>query len=219
MSPLGHTIAFQVAVVRVWPAHRSGCLYPTVLAHPFNLFLKELRMNMRSTRIVVLVALFALATSLASFASPAEPCGLANEIYCQGQDFSGALYASQNDPGGFGNFAAVFDTFTLTQSWNLQSFHWVGGYFNPGPPGNITTWTLSFYDDDAGVPGSLLAFGVFGGNGNETLLPNGLYQYDLYFGSFLVNPGTYWASVVPDQVFPPQWGWATSTQGDGVGGQ
>ena len=29
-------------------------------------------------------------------------------------------------------------------------------------------------------------------------------------------PGTYWASVVPDLGFPPQWGWASGTGGDGI---
>jgi hypothetical protein len=166
-------------------------------------------MNFRTTKVVLLVAVFALATSLAGFAAN-EPCGVANQIVCQGQDGTGNLFASQNDVGGFGNFATVYQQFTLNQLWDVESFHWVGGYFNPGPPGNITAWTLQFYNDNGGIPGNPIAIGSFPGNGGETLLSNGLYQYSVFFGSFDMGPGTYWASVVPDQKFPPQWGWATS---------
>lgn len=61
------------------------------LAH--STFTKEQRMTARTTRIVLLAALFALATSLAGFAQ--APCGLPNEIYCQAWDGTGNLYASR----------------------------------------------------------------------------------------------------------------------------
>jgi len=176
-------------------------------------------MNLRNSRIVLLVAVFVLATSLAGFASN-EPCGVANQILCQGQDGTGNLFASQNDTneGGYGNFATAYDHFTLTNTWDVESFHWVGGYFN-GNPAPISAWTLTFYNDNNGIPGNPIATGTFSGNGNETLLSNGLYQYDLYFDSFDMSPGTYWASVVPDIGYPPQWGWATSATGDNAGYQ
>ncbi len=79
-------------------------------------------MTARTTRIVLLAALFALATSLAGFAQ--APCGLPNEIYCQAWDGTGDLYASQNDNvNGFGNFATTYDTFTLSKTWDVESFH------------------------------------------------------------------------------------------------
>jgi hypothetical protein len=44
--------------------------------------------------------------------------------------------------------------------------------------------------------------------------PNYLYTAAV---SFSAAAGTqYWMSVVPDLAFPPQWGWGTSTQGDGI---
>jgi hypothetical protein len=176
-------------------------------------------MKIRFGSIVLLAAVFALATSVAGFAQ--NPCGLPNEIYCQAMDGTGNLFASQNDTAGFGNFATAYDNFTLTKTWDVESFHWVGGYFNPGPPGNITAWTLTFYDNANGplLPGNPIASGGFTGNANETLLANGLYSYDLSFVSFDMGPGTYWASVVPDQAFPPQWGWTTGLGGDGIAAQ
>jgi hypothetical protein len=149
-----------------------------------------------------------------------QPCGVPNQIYCQNWDGTGAAFASQNDTNGLGNFATVYDDFTFTQTWDVESFHWVGEYFNPAVQGNITGWTLTFYNDNAGQPGNPIATGFFPGNGNETFLTNSTgfptYEYSLFFGSFDMAPGRYWASVVPDLGFPPQWGWSTGTGGNGI---
>ena len=176
-------------------------------------------MSFRAGKIVLLAAVFALATSVAGFAS--APCGVTNQIYCQGEDGTGTLYGSQNDTaaGGFGNYATVYDHFTLSGTVDVESFHWVGGYFNPPTQSPISAWTLTFYNDNAGIPGNAIATGFFPGNANETLLADGLYQYSVFFQSFDMSAGTYWASVVPDLAFPPQWGWATSTDGNGAGYQ
>ena len=171
-------------------------------------------MTIRTTRVVLLAVVFA--TSVAGFAQ--LPCGVPNEIYCQPWDGGANFYASQNDTNGFGNFATVYDNFTLKKTWDVESFHWVGGYFNPPNQGPITAWTLTFYADNAGQPGNPIATGSFAGNGGETFITsaNGFptYVYWLYFQSFNLGPGTYWASVVPDLGFPPQWGWATGTGTD-----
>lgn len=142
------------------------------------------------------------------------PCGVPNQITCQPWDGGSNLFASQNDTvSGFGNFATTYDQFTLTQTWDVESFHWVGGYFNPPNQGPITDWTLTFYDNAGGIPGAPIASGLFAGTGGETFIGNvngfPIYDYSLNFGSFDMGPGTYWASVVPDLGFPPQWGWAT----------
>ena len=175
-------------------------------------------MTSRTTRIVLL-AVFALASSIAGFAQ--LPCGVANQITCQPWDGGANLAASQNDTNGFGNFATVYQQFTLASGptfYDVESFHWVGGYFNPATQGTITGWTLNLFDNGVGGPGAQIATGFFPGNGNETFIGNisgfPMYVYWLYFQSFDMAPGTYWASVVPDLGFPPQWGWATSTGTD-----
>ena len=178
-------------------------------------------MTARTTRIVLLTALFALATSVSGFAQ--LPCGVANQIVCQPWDGGSNLFASQNDNvNGNGNFATTYTQFTLPKGqsdWSLESFHWIGGYFNPAVQGPITNWTLTFYNDNAGIPGNPIATGAFPGTGGETFIGNvngfPIYVYWLYFKDFDVLPGTYWASVVPDLGFPPQWGWATATGGNG----
>ena len=149
-----------------------------------------------------------------------QPCGVPNQIYCQNWDGGSNLFSSQNDTNGLGNFATVYDNFTFTRTWDVESFHWVGGYFNPANQAPITAWTLTFYNDNAGQPGNPIATGTFAGNGGETFIGNvngfPIFEYSLFFGSFDMAPGTYWASVVPDLGFPPQWGWATGTGGDGI---
>jgi hypothetical protein len=142
-------------------------------------------------------------------------------VYAQNPDFAG-LVASQNDTSGtFGAFATAYDNFTLGSATAVNQVQWIGGYYNPQTLGPITQWTVSFYADNAGQPGGLLSSFVIAGNGGETFLqndalgdPNYLYTAAVSFGA---AAGTqYWLSVVPDLAFPPQWGWGTSTGGDGI---
>jgi hypothetical protein len=143
-------------------------------------------------------------------------------VYAQNPDFNG-LIASQNDTasGGFGNFATTYDNFTLGSTTSLTAVQWIGGYFNPQSLGPISGWTVSFYSNNGGQPGSLItSFGI-SGNGGETFLQNDNLGDPTYLYTAAVNFSaaggtTYWLSVVPDLAFPPQWGWTTSTQGDGV---
>ena len=141
-------------------------------------------------------------------------------VYAQNPNFNG-LYASQNDTSGFGNFATSYDNFTLGTATAVNQVQWVGGYFNPQSLGPISQWTVSFYANNGGQPGALLQAFVIAGNGSETFLqndvlgdPNYLYTAAV---SFSAAAGTeYWLSVVPDLGFPPQWGWGTSSMGDGI---
>ena len=143
------------------------------------------------------------------------------QVYSQSPDFNG-LYASQNDTsGGFGSFATAYDDFTLASAATLTQVTWTGGYTNPQSAGTITGWTVIFWSDSGGAPGSALATFGLAGNAGETFLQNDAIGDPTYSYSAAVNwaaaGGTkYWLSVVPDIGFPPQWGWTTSSQGDGV---
>ena len=98
------------------------------------------------------------------------------QIYFQNPDFNGA-FSSQNDTVSFGNFATVYDNFTLGAAYNLTSVEWIGSYFNPPTPGPITAWTVSFWADAAGQPGALLQAYNVAGNGNETFLLNEVIKW------------------------------------------
>ncbi len=181
-------------------------------------------MTTRTTRIVLLTAVFALAASFAGFAQ--APCGLPNQLVCAAWDGGSNLFASQNDTsiGGFGNFATTYAQFTILQgTWDIESYAWVGGYFNPGTQGPITFWTATFWNDNGGIPGSFNYVVGQSGTANETFLGdvNGfpIYEYSLSFPSVDFTKGSYWVSVVPDLGYPPQWGWATGVGNTAAGYQ
>lgn len=148
------------------------------------------------------------------FALMAAPAG-ASTLFSQAYDNTGNLYATQNDTNSFGNFATVYDNFTLGSNANITNVQFIGGYFNPPNQGPITGWTIQFWSDNAGQPGSSLFSQHIAGTGNETSIGTDLFSYSLDISGFAALAGTqYWLSVVPDLGFPPQWGWGESVAGD-----
>jgi hypothetical protein len=167
-------------------------------------------MSFRTVRVLLLTGLFA-GTTVAGFAGV-----LASNTYDGGSN----LFASQNDTtSGFGNFATSYEQFTLSGPNSISSFSFTGGYFNPPSQGTITGWTLDFYHDASGAPGTVISTDSVSGTGDETFLGNvngyPIYTYSLAVTGVDLGPGTYWASVVPDLGFPPQWGWATGVNTSG----
>ncbi len=149
---------------------------------------------------------------------------MATQLYNQNFDGLGNFYSSQNDTGGGnGNFATVYDNFSLGAASNINNVTFVGAYFNPPAQGTITAFTISFWSNAAGQPGGLLQSFSIGGTGSETSIgsfggfPTFSYSVNLGGMGFNAMAGTqYWISIVPDVAFPPQWGWGTSADGDGV---
>jgi hypothetical protein len=179
-------------------------------------------MNIR--KVALFATVFALAACVSAWAAP--PCdGVVNLIYCQGFDGTGNAYSSQNDTNGLGNFATVYDNFTLPlgngNQWSIDSIHWVGEYFNPPNQGPITAWTVTIWNDNAGQPGTVNVFSYHQGTDGETFLGTfggfPTYIYWFFPPDWLVDANVqYWLSVVPDLGFPPQWGWSSGTGGDGI---
>jgi hypothetical protein len=140
--------------------------------------------------------------------------------YAQNPNFQG-LYASQNDTTLFGQFAQSYDNFSLGSAGTLTEVQWVGGYYNPQSLGPIMSWNVGFYANNAGQPGGLISSFTIAGNGSESFLqldalgdPTYLYTATV---NFAAGAGTtYWLSVVPSLAFPPQWGWTSSSTGDGI---
>jgi opacity protein-like surface antigen len=166
--------------------------------------------------------LFVLAVAVLVAAASAVPAMADSLVYNQSWDGTGNLFASQNDTNGNGNFATTYDNFTLGTSSVLDKVTWVGGYFNPPVQGLITGYTIQFYADlGSGLgPGASLFSEHVSGNASETLISGTDYSYSLNINPFTANAGTtYWMSLVPDEGFPPQWGWATGTGGDGAAWQ
>ena len=137
-------------------------------------------------------------------------------------------YTSQNDtrPGGLGNYDTAYDDFTVAAGANIGTVTWVGEYFN-GNPAPISGFTVNFYADNAGVPGTLLQTNPIVGDANESPIGldtfgNSMFSYSTTLpAAFGASAGTpYWMSVVPDlpmdASFDPQWGWAIGSGGNGA---
>jgi hypothetical protein len=129
-------------------------------------------------------------------------------------------WASQNDIGGLGNFATVYDDFTLGFHGLVTDVEWQGQYFNPATTGTITAFTLTFWDDNANQPGAALLSQTIAGNAGETFAGTGSFGPAYNYATNLTTPfvafaGTkYWLSIVPDLTFPPQWGWNIASFGN-----
>jgi hypothetical protein len=229
-SPLSADMAFAIA------GHR-GCAAPdSCLPEPSTLLmvgtgaagagafggeilgvslLGLLRSLFRRVPLKTLLVLAACALTLAGSSS-------ASLIYQQPFGFTGNSYASQDDTNGLGLYAQVYDNFTLRSSANVMYVQFTGQYFNPPQQGPITGWTVIFYSDAHGQPGSPLNTTHVSGTGGETFI--GTYGgFPTY--TYLINANTifwaqagtqYWLDVYPDLGFPPQWGWASGLAPDGT---
>jgi hypothetical protein len=146
----------------------------------------------------------------------------ANILYSQPFVDNAGAYSSQNDTtGGNGNFATAYDNFALGSAATITGVGFTGAYFNPPTPGTITAFTIQIYGDNGGTPGASLYSETIAGNGNEALFDcavgTGACGNYSVSANFAAAAGTqYWLSIVPDLGFPPQWGWADGTGGDGA---
>ena len=171
-------------------------------------------MRLLSMRLAAAAGLFAV------LAGPGR--SRADILFSQAWDGTGGSKASQNDTtGGNGNYATTYDNFTIGGGGSVTDVLWTGGYFGSAGPHNIAKFTIDFYNDNAGKPGSLITSYAFSNNGNETSLggANNSYSGTLPTAFVAAAGPAYWMSIVPDLGYPPQWGWETSLAGDGTGYQ
>jgi hypothetical protein len=154
-------------------------------------------------------------------------------IFSQSADSNGALgFGSQYDtrPGGFGLFIETKDDFALCLdpitciNFTITDVHWTGVFFGPNTLGTPSDFTITFFQNNGGSPGSAItSFSGFGNPTEEDTCP--LNSHDLVQCTYDVNlpgsgvtlaGGTYWLSIVASMPFPPLWAWGTAGQGDSV---
>ncbi|HWY88990.1 MAG TPA: hypothetical protein VNX28_19910 [Gemmataceae bacterium] len=157
----------------------------------------------------------------------------AGVLYSQPSDNIGFFY-SQNDTGGATTPAngTTYDNFTLGTTSTVRNVSWVGGFLPTIVNNTITSFTLTFYSDNSGAPGTALTTNTISGNANQSFVGRDALQDYVYSYSanlptpFVATSGThYWLSVVANLnaggTF--QWGWensgGASDPGDGVGYQ
>ena len=133
----------------------------------------------------------------------------------------GTYYADA--PYTFGTAVAAPFTLQLGAS-TITDVHWWGGcYFGPTCPAG--DFTLSFYADSSGVPGTLIGSAYSVGNANQTATGNTMptydglgdtfdeYSYSADLGPLVLSPSTPYWLVVSDNTgtAPVTWGMETTS--------
>lgn len=161
----------------------------------------------------------ALCTSMTLLAGVAH-AGSNPVVYQQNASSTPNAYASQFDTGANGDFSKVYDDFSLATATTITDVHWTGLYFNSSRTTGVDSFLIQFWSDAGGTAGSLLYSATIA-NANETLVSGDSYTYDVDLANaFSVQAGTtYWLSIQATMLFPPQWGWAEGTGGNGTSAQ
>ncbi|MCQ8103498.1 PEP-CTERM sorting domain-containing protein [Methylomonas sp. SURF-2] len=145
--------------------------------------------------------------------------------YDQAWNGTSDAFSSQNDPVSFGDYAKVYDNFTLTRTLTVTEVSWTGGFYDAPSNGGISQFLIEFWSDNNNAPASLLFSETVAGSAGETLLSDlgsiVMYSYHTVLASgFLALENTqYWLSIQPSLNSPAEWGWASSNVGDGLGYQ
>ena len=146
----------------------------------------------------------------------------ADTLWSQPFDFgAGGAYGSQYLTNYNFPVYTTYDNFALSSNSQITGVDFTGAFFNPQVHAQISAFVITFNSNSSGQPGSVLLTVNVPGNANETYIGNytladiPFYEYNVSLDASFAA-GTYWMSVVAYMDFPPQWGWATGTGGDGV---
>lgn len=125
-------------------------------------------------------------------------------------DDSSGLASAQNDHT-LPLMSQEADDFILGANQNVVTdVHWIGGYWNPGPPPNPFTWTIEFYaDDGTGLKPAVNFMNQYNvGTANPVPRTDGYFDYSTGIAPLSLTAGTkYWISIYANGDFPPQSGW------------
>jgi len=148
----------------------------------------------------------ALAAAFAVCLTSVKPALADTTVYTQPQTTFNA-FTSDDD-------FQSYDNFTLSSSATVNEVGWYGRFFN-----EPTAFTISFYDNNGGIPGTLIGTQAVG-NGSPVdagMLPDftELYSYSASISPVSFVPGTYWISIVSQSSgLAGRWFWETASGGD-----
>jgi len=158
-------------------------------------------------------------------------------VFSQPHDGSGTINKSAwYDPNGLDGDEYAYDEFSVSSNQPITKIRWRGGYTNyksGAGESPVYDFTIDFYPSiPAGIQPDILAGPLVtyrvGGNAGETLAGTfgGTLMYDYEFvlpTTFNAVAGTkYWLKlyasqgVTPTYGWPPDWGFAVGTGGDGT---
>lgn len=133
---------------------------------------------------------------------------LAETVYSQPVALNWGYYSSVD------TIWTAYDNFTLSSAATIGSVDFAGGTL--GTPA-ATSFTISFYSDNAGLPGTLLSSTTVGA-GSPVYIGNdpqtAVYGYSASINPFSASAGTeYWLSIVDNDPLN-LWAWEMGTGGD-----
>jgi hypothetical protein len=149
----------------------------------------------------------------------------ADTLFSQPANFVNSFF-SENDTTGQGNYATVFDDFTLSSSSIITSVYWTGSTVNGINP---TAFTIDIWANTASnCPGGAtscpnttapLYSTTVAGNGGQAFVENDIFNNPTYNFmdpiNFSAAAGTeYWLSVVATVASPNDWAWESGMGGD-----
>ena len=184
----------------------------------------------------------AFAIGFAAVSAYADPIIYTQNLNTNVNDANNLGLASQNSsppPSGSTQtpWARTYDDFRFANGATITDVHWTGSFLaSASEPNSITGFTIQFWPSTgpSGGPPSFtplpngpapLYTATVVGNASSTAIGacgftsanNTCFTYSADIAPFVAAPNTtYWLSIVPNLVVPPQWFWAAGTGGDGV---
>lgn len=147
--------------------------------------------------------------------------GASPVVFNGGSPDRGGVYFSDAN-NGFARASA--ESFVLQSgAVTIGGATWWGGCF-PGPACPAGNFTLGFYTDTSGQPGSLIqSYGV--GNANQSATGNLIggalgfdeYIYNVTFAPLALAPGVNYWFAISNNTASGTWGWETTNGGDDQG--
>ena len=152
--------------------------------------------------------------------APTPGCDNPTTILSQALDTTGTAtaVASQLAPP---DDSKAYQPFSFVDGAMITDLHWRGTKVLPPEPSVITAWLIEFWNNGAGIPGTLAQTMVFDpALANETSVGIGAlgteeFTYSVDFDPwFLADAGvTYWVSVQPALGSGTFWYWRNATSG------
>ena len=183
------------------------------------------------------LVLLSLAIGVAAPSADGDPVLYSQPLNTNTASLLNLPLASQNDPSVFPDqvpFARAYDDYIFASGAIVTDVHWTGSFFTgEAAPDSITGFEIQFWSDAGNAPPpfgppptgspplhSVTIIGtasqtLIGTCGVDSLFP--CFTYSATISPFVAAPETrYWLSIVADLPFPPQWGLAAGTGGNGI---
>ena len=157
-------------------------------------------------------------------------------LFNQAPQYPGLYNAAVSQNQASGAQYQTYDDFSLAGGGTISQLTWQGFYWNrlnhnANPPApNTTSFQVGFFQNNLGLPGTLVAGPILLTSVKSTIVGNSIFNGDPVQirnysanlqSSFSASPGTtYWLSIVSfASGAPPEWLWTSGQGGDNYSAQ